>query len=64
MNTFFDNLEVGDELETRETMYSPWMRAEVTEKNGDSITVQNDDVGEIESDRDEVNAQMFFRPIY
>lgn len=64
MSTFFDKLQVGDELETRETQYSPWVVAEVTEKNGDSITVQNDDVGEIESDKDEVNAQVFFRPIY
>lgn len=63
MNTFFDSLEVGDELETRETIYSSWMRVEVTEKTGDSITVQNDDIGEIEYDKDEVNAQVFFRGI-
>lgn len=64
MENLFDQLSVGDELETRETKYAPWIVVEVTEKEGDSITMQNDDIGEIHTDKEETNDPDFFRSIH
>jgi hypothetical protein len=63
MENLFDQLEVGSELQTRETKSSPWLTVTVIEIDGDHITMQNDDIGEVNSDREEINDLYFFRPI-
>lgn len=63
MAEFFNQLKVGDELETRETEASPWMIVEVIDITGDSITMQNDEIGEVDSYKDEINQGIFFRPL-
>ena len=61
MSTFFDTLQVGDTILTRETQGSPWELAKVVMKEGNDITFENE-FGEISTNREEVNELDYFRP--
>lgn len=61
MDTLFNTLKVGFEIENREDKNSPWLTVTVVSIDGDNVTFQNDEVGEIDTDREEVDEGVYFR---
>lgn len=62
LTSFFDGLRVGSEVEARESKGSRWLKCTVTAIDGDNITFEDPDGMEVDSDKEEVNEQVFFRP--
>ena len=60
----FDELKVGSQVLSREYISSVyWDKITVTKIEGDYITFEDDDGMEIDSNRGEVNGDIYFRRV-